>query len=163
MYFQSDLDIFQFDFMFMKPRNMPPMFCFYVETDTESLYYNSSCIQRVGVVKSLVSGAVVIQIFHANIRKGSYVFPRWANGLPSVRLARNLLDRRMARIVPMTPGFQVNNYDSIGNFTIRIGIILWFSILTSVNWDKFNLAYFPIWPKQPLNFHWWLRELQLSG
>ena len=76
MYFQSDLDIFQFDFMIMKPRDMPPMFCFNVETDTESLYYNSSCIQKVGVVKSLVSGAVVIQIFHANIRKGSYLLAR---------------------------------------------------------------------------------------
>ena len=28
----------------------------------------------------------------------------------SRHLARNLLDRRVARIVPMTPGFQVSNY-----------------------------------------------------
>ena len=35
----------------------------------------------------------------------------------SLHLARNLLDRRVAGIVPMTPGFQVSNY--------AVLVILW--------------------------------------
>ena len=31
--FQSDLDIFQFDFMFVKPHNLPPLLCFSVQTE----------------------------------------------------------------------------------------------------------------------------------
>ena len=29
-----DLDIFRFDFMFVKPRDVPPTFCFNVQIDT---------------------------------------------------------------------------------------------------------------------------------
>ena len=32
-HFQSDLDIFRFDFMFVKPLDVPPLFCFNVQTD----------------------------------------------------------------------------------------------------------------------------------
>ena len=35
--FQSDLDIFQFDFMFMKPRDVPPLLCLNVQTDMRFL------------------------------------------------------------------------------------------------------------------------------
>ena len=35
--------------------------------------------------------------------------PYWPASGP-FGLARNLLDRRVARIVPLTPGFQVSNY-----------------------------------------------------
>ena len=59
-HFQSDIHIFRFDFIFVKPRIVPPMFCFNVKT-TRDFYLKSSCLQRIGVVKSLVSGAVVIK------------------------------------------------------------------------------------------------------
>ena len=36
--------------------------------------------------------------------------------------------RRVARIVPMTPGFSSKQLCRIGNFTIRIDIILWFNV-----------------------------------
>ena len=49
-HFQSDLDIFQFDFMFMKPHDVPPLLCLNVQTEMR-FDYNSSCFQRVGVVK----------------------------------------------------------------------------------------------------------------
>ena len=42
-HFQSGFDIFQFDFKFVKPRDVPPL-----EWDFD---YNSSCFHRVGVVK----------------------------------------------------------------------------------------------------------------
>ena len=32
-HFQSDLDIFQFDFMFVKPHDVPPLLCFNVQTE----------------------------------------------------------------------------------------------------------------------------------
>ena len=36
-HFQSDLNIFRFDFIFTEPHDGPPMFCFNVQTDTRFL------------------------------------------------------------------------------------------------------------------------------
>ena len=36
-HFQSDLDIFRFDFMFVKPNDMPLLFCFNVQTEMKFL------------------------------------------------------------------------------------------------------------------------------
>ena len=36
-HFQSDLDIFGFDFMFVKPRDMPQKFCFNMQIDMRVL------------------------------------------------------------------------------------------------------------------------------
>ena len=40
--------------LFEKPRDVPPMFCFDVQIYMK-FHYNSSCLHRVGVVKSLMS------------------------------------------------------------------------------------------------------------
>ena len=61
----------------VKPRDVPPMFCFNVQTDT-GYSYSSSCIQRVGVVKSLVNISTQIS------EEGVMFFPMWVNGLPNV-------------------------------------------------------------------------------
>ena len=45
-HFQSGLDIFWFDFMFMKWHDIPPLLCFNVQTDMRLFYYNSSFLQR---------------------------------------------------------------------------------------------------------------------
>ena len=44
---QSDLEIFWFDFMFVKPCDLPPMFCFTCKM-TRDFYYNIPCLQREG-------------------------------------------------------------------------------------------------------------------
>ena len=45
--------------MFWKPHDVPPMFCFNVQTDMGFLLYELLSLE-VGIVKSLMSGAVVI-------------------------------------------------------------------------------------------------------
>ena len=54
---QSDLDIFQFDFISVKPHDVPSLFCLTCKLKCD-LDYNSSCFQRKGVVK----GAVIIYL-----------------------------------------------------------------------------------------------------
>ena len=43
-------NMFRFDFMFVKPRDVSPVFCFNLQT-IMNIHYNSSCLHRVGVVK----------------------------------------------------------------------------------------------------------------
>ena len=47
---QSDLDIFRFDFMLMKPLDVPPHFTLTCQLMWD-FYYNSSCFQGIGIVK----------------------------------------------------------------------------------------------------------------
>ena len=44
-HFQSDLDIFQFNFMFVKPHDVPPLLCFNMQTVKWDFAYNSSFLQ----------------------------------------------------------------------------------------------------------------------
>ena len=60
-HFQSDLDIFRFDFMFVNHTMCLPCFALTGKL-TQDFHYNNSCLQRAGVVKDLVSGTVVIKI-----------------------------------------------------------------------------------------------------
>ena len=52
---QSDLDIFRFEFIFVKPRDAPPMFCFIVQTDMrffllqQLLFPEGRCCKKFGV------------------------------------------------------------------------------------------------------------------
>ena len=54
-HFQSNIDIFASilcSWNVKAKRDVPPLFCFNVQTNMIFLYYSSSCLQRVGVVKT---------------------------------------------------------------------------------------------------------------
>ena len=57
---QSDLDIFRFDFMFVKPRDVPPMVCLNMQTDMR-FYNNSSWHQTFYSAYPLETRAVAIK------------------------------------------------------------------------------------------------------
>ena len=73
-HFQSDLDIFRFDFMFMKPHYVPPLLCFNVQTDIFFFYYNSSFFYN---AYPLDAGAVVIKISLYYLRKRGQWRKHW--------------------------------------------------------------------------------------
>ena len=53
----------RFDFMFVKPRDVPPMFCFNVQTDMWFFYYNSLWHQTVFKAYPLGTGVITIKKF----------------------------------------------------------------------------------------------------
>ena len=62
-HFRSDPDIFQFDFKFVKPHDVPPLLCFNVQTEmgfgVEQLFYNAYPLE---------TGAVLLQISFQSAR-----------------------------------------------------------------------------------------------
>ena len=76
-HFQSDLDIFRFDFMFTKPHDVPSMFCFNVQTDMRFLlqqllapnFYNANPLDGgAASIKNLVSVWTLKQIIGGTSR-----------------------------------------------------------------------------------------------
>ena len=130
-HFQSDPGTFRFDFMFVKPRDVPSMFCFNVQTDMafycNRFWHQTFLLQQIlspegrrcntfGVIISVCTlkqniGSTSCGFTHiksnqnmsrsdwkcSSVHKyrlnhsktwisggGGCIFPRWANGLPSV-------------------------------------------------------------------------------
>ena len=97
---QSDLDIFQFDFMFVKPHDVPPLLCFHVQTE---MRFGVEQLLFPGVVKRSCSTPNLISVCTLK-REGNNIFAAMRLFPPD--LTYWLLNKQhVLNIIPCQPGW----------------------------------------------------------